>query len=125
MLSVNSNNDITLTRGDSASLYIDLYDANGDKYSLKEGDYIVFSMAADYDAAAVLKKVSASPSIVLTPSDTEELIAGVYLYDIAIRTSSGDIYTPIGVSKFTIMPNLDSTIETIETKMLSGIVSGK
>lgn len=125
MFLVDSNNNITLTRGDSASLCVDLYDANGDQYVLKEGDYIVFSMAADYDTAAILKKVSASPSIALTPADTQELAVGVYLYDIAIRTSSGNVYTPIGVSKFIITSNIDTTVETAETKPLSGIVSGK
>lgn len=125
MFSVDSNNNITLTRGDSASLYADLYDANGDQYILKEGDYIVFSMAADYDTAAILKKISASPSITLAPADTQELTIGTYLYDIAIRTSSGDVYTPIGVSKFIVVSNLDTTAEAVESKALSGIVSGK
>ena len=125
MFSVDSNNNITLTRGDSASLCVDLYDTNGDQYILKEGDYIVFSMAADYDTAAILKKISASPSITLAPADTQELAVGAYLYDIAIRTSSGDVYTPIGVSKFIITSNIDDTIETVEAKTLSGIVSGK
>lgn len=100
MFSIDSNNNIEFTIGDTASLHVALYNIDGSKYSITDGDIIRFTIADQYCGNIVVQKDSASQIIPIYPSDTSNLISGVYIYDIKLITQSNDVYTPIGPSEF-------------------------
>lgn len=90
---------ITLTRGDSALLAIDLYKDNM-KYSLQEGDVVRFALKKNIDDNACLIRkeltTDAEGNLILEilPSDTKELpLLTEYKYDIELTTTQGKVHT--------------------------------
>ena len=90
---------ITLTRGDSALLAIDLYKDNM-KYSLQEGDVVRFALKKNIDDNACLIRkeltTDAEGNLILEilPSDTKELpLLKEYKYDIELTTAQGKVHT--------------------------------
>ena len=100
MLSVKRNN-IFMTRGDTVSLKIDLVDATGDPYYLKEGDIGIFRMKKKVSDKVLLieKELETDDEgqlyLVLEPVDTEYLNFGIYLFEIELVTSEEEHYTVI------------------------------
>lgn len=94
-------NKIMLTRGDSASICIEVVDLEGNKYEIKPSDTIKFSVVQPSTGEVVIEKI-ASPEhyIVLAPADTSNLEVGLYQYDVQLTTGNGNIYTIIVPSIF-------------------------
>lgn len=102
MYAINGN-DITLTKGDSFYLNVNLTDAEGHPYEPQEGDVITFTLkkSALEDTHIIQKTVPTDTmTLYLQPSETK-IAVGSYVYDIEIN-KQGDIYTFIPMSKFTI-----------------------
>ena len=94
-------NAITLTRGDTMVLKIDLTDAEGDKYIPGAGDTIRFAMKKNYeDETPVVTQdavIDGEDIIITVPSNaTKPLEFGGYKYDIQLTTGSGVVDTFIG-----------------------------
>ena len=90
-----SGNNISLTRGDSASLHVDL--TQGDApYEPQAGDVLTLTVKDDpNDAEAILTLTADSDcTFHFAPSDTDGLAFGSYKYDIQLETGE-DVYTPI------------------------------
>lgn len=91
--------DIYLTRGDSASFNLIIY--NGENiYTLQEGDHVVFTIRKDpkntpNNPAPLLNKVFNNNVIILNPQDTNLLNYGDYKYDVQITFSDGGVNTII------------------------------
>lgn len=98
------NNDISLTRGDTLFLSVDLVDSDGDPYVPSEGDVLRFAMKRRMNSPdlAMLKEI---PTDTLTfeikPDDTKELKYATYVYDIELTDSDGHVATVI-IGKFTV-----------------------
>lgn len=101
--------DILLTRGDSAHLTVAIRnEVTGADYTLLPADELhltVRRIASDDAPELVHKKVVGAADISLTPEDTADLRAGLYVYDVELRTGS-DVYTVIPCSEFRIMPEV-------------------
>lgn len=100
-----SNNEISLTRGDSLVAKVTLMDGS-DEYIPQEGDSIRFAMKKTYGKNQVLikKDIPISTLILeLLPEDTKNLAFGTYVYDIEITFANGrvDTFIPKGVFKLT------------------------
>lgn len=98
MYSIDSKNNITLTRGDSLYLTIEIIE-DGSTYTPESGDTIRFAMKKSYfDDDVVLEKTIDNNTLVLyiAPEDTSDLDFGVYVYDIQITKSDGDVGTFLG-----------------------------
>lgn len=102
MLEVDSNYNISLTRGDTGIFNISLKDANGDPYTPVEGDVLRFAMAKKYkelysgENALILKNIPIETCILeLEPDDTKFLDYGSYVYDVEFTDTDGHVSTII------------------------------
>lgn len=96
MFSVDKDNNISLTRGDTCTLNINLVDADGNPYITHEGDTMRFAMAKRYgtDSPLVNKNIPVDTLIFkLDPADTKPLEFGKYVYDIQYTDYNGDVST--------------------------------
>ena len=105
-------NDITkkisLTRGDTLRLAIDIYD-NNNIYTPSKNDSIRFAMKKTYASNVILiHKDISTDSMILTisPNDTKQLAFGTYVYDIEITFEDGDVDTFIS-GVFEILPEVE------------------
>lgn len=97
MLRIEDENEILLTRGDTAYLTVKL-----DGYEPLEGDTISFTVKkAISDTEPVLKlTIPIDEAFVFQPSDTAGLPYGKYYYDIQIDTAFGEVFTVVEKSPF-------------------------
>jgi len=101
MLSVNGD-VITLTRGDSAALTVEIFteDESGNR-TLREtdpGDTLRLSVKRHpEDPVFVFQKtVVGESTVTVDPIDTKYLPPMRYFYDVELCTPSGDVYTVVG-----------------------------
>lgn len=102
MLKVNDKT-ITLTRGDSLAIKLDIFDSEGNAYTPSSGDTIRFAMKKSYsDSECLISKVIPNDTMMLSlaPSDTKDLAFGSYVYDIEITFATGAVDTFIDRATF-------------------------
>lgn len=110
MLIVRSDNVIELTRGDTARLTIALNDdTTGEPYEVQPEDTLRFSVKkSTADTTLSFQKViTGSNTFHIEPSDTKMLSFGIYVYDVEITNSLGDVYTVIPPTKFKVLQEVD------------------
>ena len=104
----NSNKKITLVRGDSLHLKVNIY-LNKEPYTPQEGDVVRFAMKQSYQSNKVLihKDIPIDTlELSLEPSDTKRLAFGKYVYDIEITFDNGDVDTFIS-GEFELTPEVE------------------
>lgn len=83
MLFIDTDDNILLTRGDTATFNISITDSEGSPYTMQEGDSLKFSIKRIYEQPEVLlEKVVTEPVVTLDSADTDSLSFGVYHYDV-------------------------------------------
>lgn len=91
------NSDISLTRGDTLALKIDILDENGEPYIPAPSDIIRFALKRRYkDKECLINKVIPNSSLVLQiePEETKPLAFNKeYVYDIQLTTAGGVVDT--------------------------------
>lgn len=104
MLNIDDNNNITLTRGDSASIGVTLENPDGTTYELQEGDELLFTVKHNCITEDIIiqKDISSTAIINLLPGDTEDLLYGVYFYDVQLTKANGAVNTVIPPRDFII-----------------------
>lgn len=97
MLAIDENNNITLTRGDSASITVSLKNPDGTDYELQTGDELIFTVKHNCITEDIIiqKDISSNGIIILQPSDTNDLLYGVYFYDVQLTRANGSVNTVI------------------------------
>ena len=85
MLVIEDNN-IHLTRGDSAELSLEVTDQEGNPYTPKQGDEFIFSvknndLVVPYE---LTKKFNSELDIYITSEESSKFNFGVYLFDIKL-----------------------------------------
>ena len=101
MLKIDGNNKITLTRGDTLTLTLELTSTDGNPYEPEEGDSLRFAISTGYlgGPAYELKYEMAIPMDTLTftmlASKTKELDYKEYNYDIELTHQDGVVDTII------------------------------
>ena len=105
MLFIDEEQNITLTRGDSATFGLTVKQ-NTSSYDYSN-DLVVFTVKKNVNTDGILiQKTFAGGVINLTPSDTRNLNYGTYYYDIQLKTPSDGIYTVIPPTKFIVSPEV-------------------
>lgn len=90
------NNRITMTRGDTCRMKINLSDADGGTYTPQEGDEIRFAAKKTYadEEPVIFKTVPLDTmTLELAPEDTKSLDFGTYVYDMQITMADGTVNT--------------------------------
>lgn len=97
MLNIDENNNITLTRGDSASIAVGLKNPDGSDYTLQSGDVLMFTVKYNCITEDVIiqKDISSDGIINLLPADTAALLYDVYFYDVQLTRANGAVNTVI------------------------------
>ena len=105
MLIIDKTNKITIINGDTGILKLKV-----SNYTLSAGDSVTLTVKANAtDPAPKLSKTitefnsDGTCTIVLDPSDTVNLAAGAYVYDVQLNLSDGRVDTIIGPTTFTII----------------------
>ena len=97
------DNQITLTRGDSAKMLIELTQADGTEYPMQKGDVLTFTLRKKVESTGkLIEKIFNEKHIEFIPEDTVDLDFGNYVYDVVLTTSAGEVYTVVSVSNFVI-----------------------
>lgn len=79
------NNNIFLTRGDSAAIDLTIYDENGNIYTPKQSDVIVFSVKLNVNNIELaLRKTFEDLTITITKSESLKFNYGTYFYDVKL-----------------------------------------
>lgn len=101
MFVIDKHNKILLTKGDTASIYVEVYDLDNKKYEIQSTDEIKLTVKKNGSpAAAITKTANAEHYIVILPNDTSSLTPGLYVYDVQLKTVDGYTYTIIPTSFF-------------------------
>lgn len=98
-----SDNEIRITRGDTAKIDLEIKDSNGDPYVREEGDVVKFTVkAAPTDLQYVIQKtIDEENTFTIEPEDTAKLNYGVYFYDVQVTLAKDDsVCTIITPSQF-------------------------
>ncbi len=103
-LSIDKSLNISLTRGDTASLEIKTYRRNaagnpGEPYELADTDTLLFTVkrSVNDEECLIRKAVTGSNVITLDHADTAGLQFGRYRYDIKFKPSDGVFDTITGL----------------------------
>lgn len=97
------NNEIYLTRGDTASFTLDIVDDNRAKYEITDDDQILFTVKrSTSDTAVILQKAVVDKTITIKPAETAGLPYGTYYYDVQLSRPDGFVATVITPTHFTI-----------------------
>jgi hypothetical protein len=104
MFKIESNNKMSITRGDDASFDVDLENSDGTPYEMETGDILTFTVKTSTTTPKVLfQKTSDDGSFKIEHDDTASLQYGDYRYDIQFTKNSGDIDTVITPSAFVVL----------------------
>jgi hypothetical protein len=99
-----NGNAISLTRGDSLILHVNVMQ-NDEPYVPQEGDVIRFALKKNVndENVLILKDIDLTAmQLIIEPEDTKELPYGTYKYDIELTTVGGFVDTFIGPANFKI-----------------------
>lgn len=110
MIYIDDDMNIHLTRGDSTTLNVTIYDATGEVYTPAAGDKIIFSIKKIADTPKTLVQIDNGNSLAiqLDNSSTNKLTFGEYIYDVTLKSGS-DFYTFIADKRIFIEREVHST----------------
>ena len=94
------NNEIHLTKGDTARFKIDMarfYNNASTPYTMVEGDKLIFSMRTENIVS--LSKEFNTNTITINPNDTKKLAPGLYKYEVELH-HDGDVFTVVAWANF-------------------------
>lgn len=100
------NNNISIIRGDSATITLTVTDAQGEPYAILPTDSVTMMVRRNPTAEAVLTKTFAGDTLTIAPADTSSLTAGSYVYDVQLVHQDGWTDTVIPVHQFVILPEV-------------------
>ena len=89
------NDIIKLTKGDSAMFNVAITYADGTPYELKSGDTLKMTVRRRIGSDVLLESESTTNTI--THEMTSNLIPGQCVYDIELKTASGEVFTVVGL----------------------------
>lgn len=107
MLTVDKDNTIHLTRGDTARLILGsvVNTVTKKDYGVSADDTVTFTVKKTVmdTSPAVQIRVPGGAAIHIKPEDTKALAFGRYVYDVQLTTAEGDVYTVIPPAAFEIL----------------------
>lgn len=114
MFVIDDDNNITITRGDTAIITVDITDDEGNPYVLSGTEYLLFTVKKLYtQTPALIKKISTDGNIQLDSSDTDTLSFGTYKFDVVLISELRGIDTFIYERDFTIAEEVHNLAEEV------------
>jgi hypothetical protein len=101
MFIIDSEKNITMTKGDTASLEITLT-SDGSPYAMQAGDKLYLTVRNSAKTVIFEKELTGESAFEIVTSDTSELETGAYLYSVTMIFEGGERYTPIPNQNFII-----------------------
>ena len=102
---------ITLTRGDTLKVTVEIFNEDGSVYDPIPGDAIRFALKQNYNSSEIkiYKDIPLDTLLlVINPEDTKGLKQpGEYVYDVQLTHANGDIDTFIANGKLKITEEVD------------------
>lgn len=97
-----SNQNIFLTRGDTAKIALSITSAGNSAYDSTKDTVVLTVKKSTTDKEKVLRKTAVNGVITLSHDDTKNLDYGDYVYDVQLTTVAGDVCTIIPPHRFRI-----------------------
>lgn len=102
MFVIQKDKKIILTKGDTASIFVQVINLEGKEYEIQPEDVITMTVRKTaHDIAVITKTANQEHYIVLQPTDTSLLKPGLYVYDVQLQIGE-NIYTIVPMSYFEI-----------------------
>lgn len=95
-----SNQNIFLTRGDTAKIALSITSAESAAYDSTKDTVVLTVKKSTTDKEKVLQKTAVNGVITLSHDDTKHLDYGDYVYDVQLTTVAGDVCTVITPHRF-------------------------
>lgn len=100
------NNNISIIRGDSATITLSVTDANGDPYVILPTDTVTMMVRQTPTSEVVMSKTFTDATLSIAPADTSSLACGTYVYDVQLVHEDGWTDTIIPVHQFIVLPEV-------------------
>lgn len=97
------NNNISIIRGDSATITLSITDANGEAYTILPTDSVTMMVRKTPTSEVVMSKTFTDGTLNIAPADTSSLPCGNYVYDVQLVHQDGWTDTIIPIHQFNIM----------------------
>ena len=97
------NNNISIIRGDSATITLSITDSNGDPYTILPTDVVTMMVRQTPNSEVVMSKTFTDATLNIAPADTSSLPCGNYVYDVQLVHEDGWTDTIIPVHQFIIL----------------------
>ena len=113
MLIIDDQMNISMTRGDTPTIKIELTDASGGHYDCSADQSLKFSVKEDYADTAIIEipiTLQSYPEFTIGMSYTWNKDPGDYYYDTELITADGTVDTFIANKRFTILPEAHDII---------------
>lgn len=110
MLEIDRNQNITLTRGDTAYIDVTGFQNNdGESYTLIDGDKVYFRLGTNpiLEKELTLDLINNKAVLHLVPADTMNLPYSIFKFEVEVVTSIGDHYTCVADKNFTISKEVE------------------
>ena len=96
MFTIDKYNQIRMTRGDTATMLVSVFDLDEKPYEIKPTDTVTFTVRTDAESAIALQLTADEQHyITILPEHTAELEPDIYVYDVQLTTEDGYNYTII------------------------------
>ena len=92
------NNITKITKGHPAVFNVDIAFADATPNIIKSGDKLKMTVRRRIGSDVLLESESTTNTITLTHDMTSKLVPGNCVYDIELKTSTGGVYTVIGLT---------------------------
>ena len=100
------NNNISIIRGDSATITLSITDSNGDPYTILPTDVVTMMVRQTPNSEVVMSKTFTDATLNIAPADTSSLPCGNYVYDVQLVHEDGWTDTIIPVHQFIVLPEV-------------------
>lgn len=113
MFYIDSNNDITMSKGETVTLTVPLFNTNKTKYTMKSTDKLYLTLKNNLNDTTSTMQVSSNAGsnvIAIVSADTVSLEAGIYNYDILLKTSDS---AGNAIYNYIIQPRIFNLLPTV------------
>lgn len=100
------NNNISIIRGDSATITLSVTDAQGEPYTILPTDTVTMMVRQTPTSEVVMSKTFTDGTLNIAPADTSNLPCGNYVYDVQLVHEDGWTDTIIPVHQFIVLPEV-------------------
>lgn len=107
MFIIDKNHKIKLTKGDTATMFVEVFDLDKEPYEIQPTDVITLTIRKGATKPVALSKVADSDHyITINSDDTANMDAGLYVYQVELRSEGDYVYTIIPTSFFELTEDL-------------------